>query len=271
MRLLFSFILAFAISSVLPAQHSAGFHVNEYGAIQKDSLLEAEQLLLAALDNEMESRAFVYHNLGIVQVELDKQEDAKKSFTNALHIDPFYIPALLSRAGIFMEEQEIDKAYIDYCQVLDADKDNKEALLMRAYLNMMNGDFKSSLTDYIRLLQIDPQHYSGRLGLAYLYQKEKKYQDSIRLLDILTVDYPNDPTILIMRASAYKEQNLPVMAISDLDKAIQIDNSIPEAYLLRGESYLLLKKKNHARSDFEKAMSLGIPQSDLIELIKKCR
>ena len=30
-----------------------------------------------------------------------------------------------------------DRAYTDYCQVLDEDKQNKEALLMRAYIYVL--------------------------------------------------------------------------------------------------------------------------------------
>lgn len=35
-----------------------------------------------------------------------------------------------------------DKAYVDYCQVMDVDKKNTEALLMRAYIYMLRRDYK---------------------------------------------------------------------------------------------------------------------------------
>ncbi|MEG2514014.1 MAG: tetratricopeptide repeat protein, partial [Bacteroidaceae bacterium] len=44
-----------------------------------------------------------------------------------------------------------------------------------------------------------------------------------------------------------------------------------DAYLLRGEIYLLLKKKTMAKIDFEKAIELGVPQVELHEQLKQCK
>ena len=44
---------------------------------------------------------------------------------------------LLNRAAIYLEQGMQDKAYVDYCQVMDVDKKNTEALLMRAYIYML--------------------------------------------------------------------------------------------------------------------------------------
>ena len=40
---------------------------------------------------------------------------------------------------------------------------------------------------------------------------------------------------------------------------------------MRGQIYLSQKKKNLAKQDFEKAMSLGVPQADLRGLLQQCK
>ena len=42
-------------------------------------------------------------------------------------------------------------------------------------------------------------------------------------------------------------------------------------HLMRGQIYLSQKKKNLAKQDFEKAMSLGVPQADLRGLLQQCK
>jgi len=40
---------------------------------------------------------------------------------------------------------------------------------------------------------------------------------------------------------------------------------------MRGEIYLAQKKKDLAKRDFEKAVSLGVPQADLRDLLQQTR
>ena len=59
------------------------------------------------------------------------------------------------------------------------------------------------------------------------------------------------------------------LAMIDLEEALKLNPSQTEAYLMRGQMYLSQKKKNLAKQDFEKAMSLGVPQADLRGLLQQ--
>ena len=72
-----------------------------------------------------------------------------------------------------------DRAYVDYCNVIDIDKTNKEALLFRAYIYMQRRDYKGARIDYNTLLQEEPGNNTARLGRALLNQKELKYRESL--------------------------------------------------------------------------------------------
>ena len=110
------------------------------------------------------------------------------------------VPILLDRAAINLEMGNTDRAYTDYCQVLDEDKQNKEALLMRAYIYVLRRDYPAARIDYNRLLEIDPQSYSGRLGLATLEQKEGKFKEALEILNKMITATPEDATLYIARA-----------------------------------------------------------------------
>ncbi len=66
-----------------------------------------------------------FSNLGLVQRRLGEFDKALESYSFALNFAPLAVPILLDRAAIYMEMGKTDRAYTDYCQVLDEDKQNK--------------------------------------------------------------------------------------------------------------------------------------------------
>ena len=80
--------------------------------------------------------ALLFTNLGTVQRRLGKIDDAIDSYTLSLNITPYSVVTLLNRASLYLEKNLFDRAYVDYCNVIDIDKTNKEALLFRAYIYM---------------------------------------------------------------------------------------------------------------------------------------
>lgn len=251
-------------------------------ATEQDSLTQAEGYIRQALKLEPANphNALLFSNLGIIQQRRQQYEQALESYTLALNIAPRAVPVLLNRAALYLELGKEDLARIDYSLVLDMDKDNQEALLMRAYAYMQQRNYKSARADYEHLLKIVPQSYNGRLGLAMLEQKEKKYEAALSILNSMLARKEVSSAVLTAsqtavlytaRAGIEKDMEHTDLAMVDLEEAIRLDSSQPEAYLMRGQLYLSQKKKELAKRDFEKAASLGIPQADVRELLLQCK
>ena len=259
-RIILILFLSFPVALCAQTYQQLSEKAIEY--IEMDSLSKAEELLLQALKLEPKNakNAMLFSNLGLVQRRLGEYDKALESYSFALNFAPLAVPILLDRAAINLEMGNTDRAYTDYCQVLDEDKQNKEALLMRAYIYVLRRDYPAARIDYNRLLEIDPQSYSGRLGLATLEQKEGKFKEA-----------PEDATLYIARADVEREMKHEDLALVDLEEAIRLNPSSADAYLLRGNIYLTQKKKALAKMDFEKAISLGIPPADLHEQLKQCK
>ena len=251
-------------------------------AIERDSLDVAEQAIRAALrlDPANGRNALLFANLGTVQRLRGQLPEALESYTYALNMAPRNVPILLDRAAILLELGEADKARIDYSLALDIQPDNTEALRMRAYIYAELQDYKSARADYDHLLRLQPADFNGRLGLAMLCQKEGKLKDALAILDGM-VDEKSEGTsmqtapahavVYVARAGIQQELgNLP-MALMDLEEAIRLDSSRPEAYLMRGQIHLSRGKKKEARADFEKALELGMPAADIEELLLQCK
>ena len=274
--------LLFCFPVALSAQTYQQLSEKAIECIEKDSFHRAEELLLQALKLEPKNakNALLFSNLGLAQRRLGEYDKALESYSFALNFAPLAVPILLDRAAIYMETGRTDRAYTDYCRVLDEDKQNKEALLMRAYIYMRQRNYNFAKSDYERLLKLAPQSYNGRLGLATLEQKEGKYEAALSILNAMIAEKGGEATRLttqqyavlyVARAGVEQDMKHVDLAMMDLEEAIKLDASQTEAYLIRGQIYLSQKKKELAKRDFEKAISLGVPQGDLRDLLLQCK
>lgn len=281
-RLIFS--LCLLLAAALPAASQTYEELCERAAtaIERDSLDVAEQCIRAALRQDPANgrNALLFANLGTIQRLQGRLQEALESYTYALNFTPRNVPILLDRAALYLELGEADKARIDYSLALDLQPDNLEALRMRAYIYAEEQDYKSARADYEHLLALQPADFNGRLGLAMLCQKEGKLKEALAILDAM-VDEKSEGTSLqtapahavvyVARAGIQQDLGNLSMALMDLEEAIRLDASRPEAYLMRGQIYLSQQKKQEARAEFEKAIERGMPAEDLAPLLSQCK
>jgi tetratricopeptide (TPR) repeat protein len=233
--------------------------------IETDSLSEAESLMEEAMKLEPAnpSNAMLFANLGQVQRRLGETQKAVDSYSYAVNMMPRNVSVLLDRAALYLELGKYTPALYDYNRVLDLEPDNEEALSLRAYTYMSKRELELARTDYNRLLTLKPNDYDTMLGLITLNQQEMKYRDALDMVNQMMVSHPDDALLLTVRADIERETKHEDLALIDLDRAIELNPQLTDAYLLRGDIYLLQNKRQLARADFEKAISLGVPQSQL--------
>ena len=242
-------------------------------AIEKDSLYQAETLFQQALRLEPANmrNALLFSNLGTIQRRMGKNKEALEAYTLALNLTPYSTTMLLNRASLYLELDNLDKAYLDYCNVIDIDDKNKEALQFRAYIYMRRRQYSDAKIDYQRLLEVMPDNQTARIGMAMVNQKLHRYNESLEEFNRLIVDYPKDTSLLKARAELELEMNTPDLALLDLETAVRLTPNDAELYVMCGEIYLSLGRKREAYTAFEKAVDIGVPRSQLHEQLKKAR
>lgn len=240
---------------------------------RKDSLLQAEELFRKALkmDPKNPRNALLFSNLGTVQKRMGKTDEAIESYSLALNITPYATAILLNRAALYMEQGLLDKAYLDYCNVIDLIPEEQEARLFRAYIYMQRRQYAEARIDYNVILNKDLKNKSARLGLVLLDEKEGRVTRALDALNLLISDYPQDVSLLQMRANMEADQQQWELALLDMEEAIRIDDRNAESYLMKGNICLELGKKAEARSAFEKAVSLGIPRTEVQAKLDACK
>lgn len=68
---------------------------------------------------------------------------------------------------------------------------------------------------------------------------------------------PDNATLYLNRAKTYLALNDTAHAIDDLDKALSLDDTLAEAYMLRGQQRFKLHDRNAAFEDLKKAVNLN--------------
>ena len=176
--------------------------------VGKDSLVQAEDLLKQALKLEPKNahNALLFSNLGLVQRKLGRYNDAVESYTYALNIAPLAVPILLNRAAIYLEQGMQDKAYVDYCQVMDVDKKNTEALL--DILNQLLVEFPEDAVLYVARADVERDMKHDDLALVDL-------DEAIRLA-------PDSIDAYLLRGDIYLDQKKKSLAKADFEKAISL-------------------------------------------------
>lgn len=250
-------------------------------AAAQDSLYHAETLIRRALKLEPANprNALLFSNLATLQRRQKKYDLALENYTYALNIAPRAVPILLNRATLYLEMGKDDAARADYSLVLDMDPDHAEALAMRAYIYLRQRDYKFARADYQHLLKQHPSDFNGRLGLATLAQKEGKFEEAFQILSAMVQEETESKQfrpetlamLLVARAGVEKDLKHLDLALLDLETALHHHPTLADAYLTRGQIYLSQGKKRLAKTDFEQAMALGVPQADMRELISQCR
>ena len=239
-------------------------------AVEKDSLYQAEEWFKKALQLEPANmrNALLFSNLGTVQRRMGKNKEALESYSLALNLTPYSVTMLLNRASLYLEMDYLDKAFVDYCNVIDLDATNTEALGFRAYIYMRRRQYTDAKADYQRVLKEVSDDKTARIGMAMANQKLQRYRESLEEFNRLIVDYPKDVSLLKARAELEVEMGTLEVALLDLENAAKLASNDEEIYVMCGEIYLAQGRKREAYVAFEKAIELGVPRPQLQEQLK---
>ncbi len=226
-------------------------------ALQQDSddvaLLTGRALVLMDLDEFDRARADVSHALhiedkapdllelrGEIHLQMGDLEAAARDLESAVELAPDEPEYALMLARLRVARREIDEALDVIDLAVDESEDFAlEAMLLRSHLHLLDGDSSAARTDAIRASNLYPDEAFAFVQLAHVQLSEGK----LRLAD------------------------------KAAERAVLLDPSLSDAYLVRGAARQMAGDQEEARQDFERAsqapaelpMLLLGPAHDVIE------
>ena len=165
------------------------FMTDEYEAMKASALKAVE----CNAENPM-----AYYLLGKAEEALQHPVAAIEALTRAIEKQPDFIEALNSRASLFVQTGESEKAMVDIKEVLTLHEEDETALALRAFIyNKVENDSERAKADYRHIIELNPFNKEAYSALIDILQAEgnaeevKKLEDEANALNLNNEDLPN--------------------------------------------------------------------------------
>ncbi|NLY25625.1 MAG: tetratricopeptide repeat protein [Bacteroidales bacterium] len=111
-------------------------------------------------------------------------------------------------------------------------------------------------TDYQRSLEFFPEDRITLVNMGIVNIEMEQYEVAEKFFDVLLRRFPDYTPGYLTRAQMYLEQNDTTSAMTDLNKAIEIDPYTAQSFSARGLLYFQQKEYNNALADLDEAIRL---------------
>lgn len=250
-----------------------GWITASFDALDEDNNQRAEQCLKNAMRLEPANpqNGLLFVNLGTIQRRLGKLQDAEISYTCAISLLDENTVAYSTRASLYAEIEQYQKAIDDYSVVISRNPEDEDALYERALCRLMNNDTIGARLDLETIDKFNSKSAKSRLGMAMVYKAMGENAMAVELYDALIKANPKSWSLLRDRAEVYFFSKRLGAAMLDIDKSIQMNGRDPLSYFLRAKIRWAKGDREYARRDLNRAIELGLPQSAAADLIEKMK
>jgi len=190
----------------------------------------------------------VYFTRGLSYASLGDLNNALSNYNKAIELNPKYVQAYLNRAFVKINKGSIEEALLDIDKVIEINSNIPTAYYIRGLANFKKANITQAILNYSKAIELDPNYFEAyaNRGFAYAYSiLEKSKQD------------PYSPSIYINVGISYLDEETFKKAISDCNKAIELNPQYIDGYLIRAKVYFLANDFDKAWQDVYKIEELG--------------
>lgn len=265
-------MLSLVISSV-SAQSYEEVVTKAMDFVEQKDYVAAEEMMKLAMRKEPANpnNILLMVNLGTIQRDLGKLDEALVSYNVAVEKYPDNIHIRHSRASLYCEMNRFDEALIDYNTILLKEPLDIDALYSRGLIYLSDKNLFSAEEDFKKINEINPDNLKGKYGLASIMKRRGQWGEAKEVYSYLIYKNENVADFYFNRAECYIGLNKLSKALSDIKKAMDLGYEDPGVYILRGKIRLAQYDKKFAKDDFIKAKELGADPEYIDELIASCK
>ena len=144
----------------------------------------------------------------------------------------------------------------DINSAIETNNDNLAAYQARSLLYFKQKKVEEALADLRHVLAVDPTNTQVTAAAVRALADLKRTDEAIKILNNGLNAKP-EASLYQLRAAIYRTQEKIDEAISDLNKAIELNPKDPAPLFARAEIYLIQDDTSSARRDLDKAMELN--------------
>ncbi len=202
-----------------------------HGKLKQHDKALADFLYILKHDDTPDKNA--YYNAGFHSFRLNKIEQAKGYFKQAVDVDPKNIASINYMGLIAMKQKQYDTALKWFNQGISIDPTYKFFHNNIGQVYQKTGQYDKALEAFETSLRynqkkttrINSQYARPYLHMAEIYTQQKKYDKVIEVSTQALVRVPRYVKVLELRANAYKALKNCEAAKADADKACELSGS----------------------------------------------
>ena len=137
-------------------------------------------LELEGVKSQTSREAIHIYCIGMDYYEKGQYDQAIKSFTKSLEIDPKYFLAYLNRGDVYYEKGQYDLAITDLTKALEIDQKNFAAYHNRGVAYYAKGQYGLAIKDLTKALEIDPKNANAFYHRGIAYENKGQYDLAIK-------------------------------------------------------------------------------------------
>ncbi len=147
-----------------------------------------------------EYTARAYLTRADVYIQQDEIEAALGDLNTSLDIMPNSAEALATRAAIFIFQRRFEDALEDYNAVITLQPEAVSAYTQRGELNRQLGNLDAALADFNQVLELDPNSLDAYFNRALIYGTQAEYSAALDDLDTILTINPGEFGVYLLRA-----------------------------------------------------------------------
>ena len=249
-----------SIRTVYPDQARLGYEIAmvQYNAkrfAQSESTLGQ---LIAAGTRE----AKVFNLLSWCYHRQNRLPEAVAAMKQALELDPASETHYDHLAQILLEEGHYADAYETVKQALRIAADSPLAYKLQGHIESRLGLFNQALDSYLRALQLNGEDPDLLLGLGLVQQKLFRFTEAAATFEKGIARFPGDAQFyqaygrMLLDPGTKRDATTESRAVRLLEKALAVDNALPEAHYELGKALLERDNVKAALPQLEAAVKL---------------
>jgi tetratricopeptide (TPR) repeat protein len=203
--------------------------------------------------------------LGVSYSKLDRYQDAYAVMAENIRQNPSNPYAYFNLIALFVDTSEMDKAAQVADKAVVALPQNAEALSMRGSIELYRNQTDEAYRDFSAAAELAPHSPDPRFFMALVDYRQSKFDQAAKVLRDAIASGISDSDLHYMLAECVLriDPSNASAALSELDRAIQLNPKSVPARILRGERLLAAGRPQDAVVDLKIARDLNPhPQRD---------
>ena len=183
------------------------------------------------------SKALAHYTMGIIYDNKGQPNLAVSEYRESLRHDPHSTLARLRLGVDYLALEEEKKAVKEFELIEKIDPENKQATFILALVYTSRGDLASAEKKYKTLIKGGFADTGIYITLAYVYIQGEKYEEALKLLDVVLAENPENVSAYFYKGVVYerkssekKDMEAKRKAEENFRKAISLDPHLAEAY-----------------------------------------